>query len=64
MLDIINRQNTDKVKWNSSIEYRTSHNKPWEYNQVEKEVASAGTVIGGIRSKFDPLPKISNHIRN
>jgi hypothetical protein len=31
---------------------------------VEKEVASAGTEIGVIGSKFDPLPEISNHVRN
>jgi len=31
---------------------------------VEKEAASAGTEIGVIGSKFDPLPEISNHVRN
>lgn len=34
------------------------HNKPWEYNPVEKEVASAGIVKGVKGSMFDPLPKI------
>jgi len=35
------------------------HNRPWEYNQVEREVASAGIVKGVKGSMFDPLPKIT-----
>lgn len=52
---------TKALKWNFSIENGTSHNKPWEYIQAEKEVASAGIVIGVKGSMFDPLPKISNY---
>lgn len=46
------------------FEIGSGHNKPWKYNRAEKEVSSAGIVIGVKGSMFDPLPKISKNVRN